>query len=144
MNDAFLMKVGWKFIVEPHSLCSQVLRGKYSRNRNLRRDIVVKEGDSLLWKEIGRLWPLLYRNQRWVVGCGNEVFFWTDSWMGNGDALINNINFSFPMRDMGLLVKDMVDGAGCWDYNRLNVMLGDVDFKRIISEVPLKSNGGYD
>lgn len=73
MNDAFLMKIGWKVIVEPNNLCSQVLRGKYVRNMDLRRGIVVKDDDSLLWKEIGKLWNAIRANMRWVVGCGNET-----------------------------------------------------------------------
>lgn len=55
MNDAFFMKLGWKFKVNLDNICSQVLIGKYGRGKDLRREISVSSGDLCIWKEIGRL-----------------------------------------------------------------------------------------
>lgn len=50
MNDAFIMKIGWKIKTNLDNICSQVLIGKYGRGKDLRREISVKDGDSCLWK----------------------------------------------------------------------------------------------
>lgn len=80
MNDAFLMKVGWKLRVQPENICSKVLSSKYGRGEDLTRFCVVKNGDSLLWKELGKVWDKINNGQCWSIGNGNEAFFWTDVW----------------------------------------------------------------
>lgn len=51
MNDAFIMKLGWKVKTNPENLCCQVLIGKYGRGKDLKREIEVKESDFIIWKE---------------------------------------------------------------------------------------------
>lgn len=79
MNDAFLMKIGWKIIDNLDNLCSQVLIGKYWRGKDLRREISVKESDSILWKDLARLWNDMGNCFRWCVGDGREARFWLDN-----------------------------------------------------------------
>lgn len=100
MNDAFIMKIGWKIKVNPDNICSQVRMGKYDRGNDLRREISVSNGDSCLLKEIARLWDVLNINQRWCVGDGREASFWLDNWGVDEFPLINYLNSSIPMCDV--------------------------------------------
>lgn len=55
MNDAFLMKLLWRMRQKPGELWAQVLNGKYGRNEEGSLELVAKQDDSKLWKEMVRM-----------------------------------------------------------------------------------------
>ncbi|KAI9116140.1 hypothetical protein K1719_013070 [Acacia pycnantha] len=61
MNDALLGRIGWNLLSKPESIWSQVLIGKYGRNKNLLEECVAKSTDSDVWRnvagigEVGRM-----------------------------------------------------------------------------------------
>lgn len=77
-----------------------MLIDKYGRGKDLRREILVRESDSLLWKELGKLWDILGNNQRWCVGDGRDTIFWLDNWGVCDFSIIFYLNLSIPMSDV--------------------------------------------
>ena len=56
MNVACFLKLVWKLLSNEEGLWAEVIRSKYNRNCNWCKDIQVKNSDSFLWKELGKIW----------------------------------------------------------------------------------------
>ena len=82
MNKAHVAKVGWRFMQDRTSLWARVLRSKYKvGDFKDRRWLVAKRPGSSTWRSvIGGLKNVVTKGNRWVIGDGKEVSFWTDSW----------------------------------------------------------------
>ena len=144
MNDAFLMKVGWKIIEKPDNLCSKVLISKYGRGKDLRREICARDGDSILWKELTRLWKDLEGGFSWQVGNGREARFWLDNWGVQDTPLINYIDLSMPMNRLSDKVEDLTLNNGNWNMNYLESLLSKDLCLSVSTEVPPNHNNSDD
>lgn len=144
MNDAFIMKLGWKVKTELDNLCSKVLVGKYGRGMDLRREVFVKNSDSIIWKEIGGLWGALLEGQRWIFGKGDNVFFCLDDWGCEDGALIDGLNLSLPINNMRTKIKDMVNLDGQWMIDNLRDIIGANRCFDIMTKIPPNINRGSD
>lgn len=144
MNDAFLMKVGWRIIDKPDNLCSRVLTSKYGRGKDLRREISSKESDSILWKELSRLWTVMEGCFRWQVGNGKDTRFWLDNWGVKDSPLINYIDLSIPMNKISDKVGDLVLGNGSWNMSYLDNLMSKDLCLSLCSEIPPMENSSDD
>ncbi|KAF7807224.1 ribonuclease H [Senna tora] len=119
MNSAFLMKLGWKFMTEKDNLCCQVMVAKYGRNCNLTQGAISKTHDSVLWKELVKLWPQVRDLQRWCVGDGSNIYFWTDKVGGISTQLTAYSRGPLSENDLMVKVADFGDGRGSWNLEAL-------------------------
>ena len=79
-NLAMLARQGWRLIVEPDSLCAQVLRAKYYPNGDL-LEVKEKPGISYSWRSLIRGLKALNDGLIWRVGDGTNINIWTDPWI---------------------------------------------------------------
>lgn len=81
------------------------------------REISVKVGDSLLWKEIG--------------GNGKDSLFWFDVWRNGENALYADLISSTPISRLNTRVS-------VWEINGIRDLIGNNNYFDIISEIPPK------
>ncbi|XP_061371034.1 uncharacterized protein LOC133313656 [Gastrolobium bilobum] len=88
-NEAFLQKGAWNITQFPLQAWVQVLFSKYSRKKDLMKEVSCKTYDSHLWKSLCRIWPKMLNNTVWQIGNGRKIKFWKDDWVGNSSNLIS-------------------------------------------------------
>lgn len=72
MNQALLTKLAWRFINEPNTLWSHLLRAKYGGGRELLHCLQSKVGSSHIWRGMVDSVTVLGR-LKWKVGDGSIV-----------------------------------------------------------------------
>ncbi|MCH79475.1 putative ribonuclease H protein [Trifolium medium] len=77
MNQACLLKLGWKFNPGATDLWCEVLRGKY-HCQCIRENMETKVTDSNLWTSLVKLSPKLNDYNFWVVCDGRSIDAWID------------------------------------------------------------------
>lgn len=79
-NDAFLGKLSWRIINNPHGVLSRVLLGKYCMEGKF-MDCPDRASESHGWRSIlvGR--DLIKKNSGWLVGDGTQIDLWSDPWL---------------------------------------------------------------
>jgi hypothetical protein len=92
MNQACILKWGWKLQNNSNDLWSKVLRGKYVGQGALFERC--KSTDSTLWKEVVRLAPNLKQYCFWIVKDGHSTSAWNDAWIAPG-VVIKDYNLKF-------------------------------------------------
>ncbi|KAK7267370.1 hypothetical protein RIF29_20041 [Crotalaria pallida] len=60
---------------------------------------------SSLWKAICTSWSSIVDNERWAIGNGETIHFWTDNWLANGERLIDHV----PVNDSQILQWKLLD-----------------------------------
>ncbi|KAF7826277.1 ribonuclease H [Senna tora] len=119
MNDAFLMKLGWKLKVEPTNLCCQVLRGKYGRGWEWMRESQAHNYDSEMWRNIIGCGRVFRTNKPRVLGMGAQLIF-------------------------GAYIIDYCDEMGQWNFSKMEEFLGDDDMRWLHSSLPPSNLNGAD
>ena len=79
-NLAMLARQGWHLLLNPESLCAQVLRSKYYPDGDLLL-VVEKPGISYSWRSIIRGVRALKNGLVWRVGDGTQINIWLDPWI---------------------------------------------------------------
>ncbi|CAL1356185.1 unnamed protein product [Linum trigynum] len=79
-NTTLLEKSGWRVLQEKDTLWTQVVRGKYGRNREGLSILEGKHGSSFTWKSITKANPILRKGCAWNISNGKNTKFWTDIW----------------------------------------------------------------
>ncbi|XP_019163505.1 PREDICTED: uncharacterized protein LOC109159849 [Ipomoea nil] len=141
-NLAFLTKLAWVVLTNPHKLWVKVMREKYVKNRNF-LDNNVYTNCSWNWSSILKGKNILTEGIAWKIGTGSSVNFWYDNWLGN-KSLATSPNIVVPDGGGNMHVKDFIISNGGWNYAALESLLpGDmVDRIRAIP-IPL-TNGQQD
>jgi hypothetical protein len=78
-----LAKQGWRLLMDPESLCAQVLRAKYYPDGNL-LSVVEKPGISYSWRSIVLGFQAIKAGMIWRVGDGSNINIWHDPWLPKG------------------------------------------------------------
>ncbi|XP_057744794.1 uncharacterized protein LOC130962625 [Arachis stenosperma] len=134
MNDAFLMKILWQMEGEPGKLWVEVLKHKYYPGGQLKNNIRSKSSDSMLWKELVKIWPIYQKNSIQYIGNGCATNFWKDQWVLEEGALKNHtLN---PNMNSNSLVKDWTNEKGEWDREQLRLNLPEVIVQKITAMCP--------
>ncbi|KAL4393368.1 hypothetical protein AHAS_Ahas02G0045000 [Arachis hypogaea] len=121
MNDAFLLKVIWRWKNNSNPLWTEVLNHKYEKDQGMDDIIQSRNSDSALWREMTKLWTTFQENTIHYLGNGLATKFWTDYWLDKGECLINyNQNSTF---DENSLVWEWTDNEGEWDLSKLKQAL---------------------
>jgi hypothetical protein len=82
-NLAMLARQGCRMLMEPNSLCAQVLRAKYYPDGKLLKSIE-KPGISYSWRSTVRGLKAVKDGMIWRVGDGNHVNIWEDPLLPRG------------------------------------------------------------
>ncbi|XP_057999242.1 uncharacterized protein LOC131178309 [Hevea brasiliensis] len=110
MNDAFLMKLGWKLLSDDGALWCSVLRNKYMAGLHGLNHMVSRTTSSNLWKGILYSVEALRAGSFRVVVSGMFTDFWNDDWVGIG-PLFQNAQTVVPNHLLSLSVSHF------WDFN---------------------------
>lgn len=120
VNEVMLAKLGWR-LQKAFNKWSKVLSSKYLRNSSI-QESKVKSNASQIWRSIQKGKKLLLLGQRWRVGNGLLIHFWTDHWL-DGGPLVQREGLILPSEDhLQQKVSDYIDG-GNWSVSALNSML---------------------
>ncbi|KAF7842964.1 ribonuclease H [Senna tora] len=138
------MKMGWKIKNQADNLCCQVLKGKYGRGYDWRRSICAMNLDSILWKEIDRVWPEIQKRQRRCINDGRFTLFWSDIWGGRDSPLSGSSLVEIDEEASQLTVAEFCGPDGTWDIGRLSTLLPDGEVRWLLSEVPPSGGRGAD
>jgi hypothetical protein len=111
MNQACLIKLGWKVFSGAEDYWCRIMRGKYGQDE-------ARVTDSHLWKAITGLKNHVWNNCKWIVGDGKEIDAWKHVWIEEDFILEHHT--SIPQDLQGARVCDFVDEDGCWNWNVLN------------------------
>ena len=120
MNKALVAKVGWRLMQDRTSLWARVLRSKYKAGDfKDRRWLVAKRPGSSTWRSvIGGLKNVVTKGNRWVIGDGKEVSFWTDSWFTQ-ETLIERAVAELLLGYKELRVKDFWQDERGWRFDQI-------------------------
>ncbi|GAU26489.1 hypothetical protein TSUD_361220 [Trifolium subterraneum] len=140
MNQACLLKLGWKFNSGASDLWCEVLHGKYSC-QTISENMVIKAPASSLWKNIVKLSSNLNKYSFWAVGNGYSVDAWTSAWIDAG-LRITDLDLAIPEELQNAKVCDLVDSSGEWNWSMMRGWM-PVDLLHKISAIlpPSDVNG---
>ncbi|KAK2379785.1 Polynucleotidyl transferase, ribonuclease H superfamily protein [Trifolium repens] len=141
MNQACILKWGWKMLLNPNEMWCNVLKGKYGRQGTIFERS--KPIDSTLWKAIVRLAPHLENYCFWVVNDGHSVSALHQAWITPG-VLLADMNLNIPNELHGATVADLVDSTGDWNWSLFNDWLPTELKLRMLSIPPPHDNNGAD
>ena len=83
LNQAFLGKLAWCFISNYEHLWVQVLKKKYIIFSSNGQQIMTSNC-SITWKVLRSTNNILSAGIKWIVGNGNKINFWSDTWLNSG------------------------------------------------------------
>ncbi|KAH1230119.1 TNF receptor-associated factor 1b [Glycine max] len=122
-NAALRGKWIWDLVSNHNQLWGRVLISKYGGWSDLKwgRD---KGWQSQWWKDLRKLFHqpdfnIIQQNMAWKVGCGDQIKFWQDTWLGEGCTLQQKYNPLYIIsRQQHLSISKMgkfSQGAWIWD-----------------------------
>lgn len=115
MNKAFVMKLAWG-IAQENNMWVRFLKEKYLKSNRRDDHPTATTRDSVLWKEICRVWHTVQQNTSWNLGNGKQILFWKDSWLASYGPLYRHIIGEIPVDTINYTVADMVDERGKWKW----------------------------
>lgn len=137
-NLAMLARQGWRLVMNPESLCAQVLRAKYFPDGDL-FEVKEKPGISYTWRSLLRGIEALKEGLIWRVGDGNVINIWSDRWIPNKAT-------RRPKTPRGRTLLSKVSElispvTGTWDEELIRGVFWPEDVQSILS-IPIKP--GFD
>jgi hypothetical protein len=133
-NKALLAKQGWRILKFPHSLVSQVLRGKYFPHDSF---LSAKLGNrpSYVWKSLLSSRELLKDGLVWRIGDGSNVKIWKDRWLPTPITHAVQSPPTVILEDS--LVATLIDHeAHTWNLGLINSIFLP-DEAKVIASMPL-------
>ncbi|KAJ1267989.1 hypothetical protein BS78_07G101900 [Paspalum vaginatum] len=129
-NLAMLARQGWRILMNPESLFSQVLKAKYFANGNLLQ-AVEKPGISYSWRSILCGVQALKDVLIWRVGDGTNIQIWSHPWIPN---VITRHPSTPRGRTIISRVSELIDPTtGSWDRELVNDVFWEDDAKHILA-----------
>jgi hypothetical protein len=141
MNQACLLKLGWKLNYGASDFWCQVVKGKYGVN-SFGNDIAIKPSDSSLWKALLRLKDHLINNTNWCIRNGGTVDAWNQVWIEPGCRVIQLC--SVPPQLHAARVCDLVDDNGRWNWQLLEAWMPNHLLHKIAAIPPPSEENGCD
>jgi ribonuclease HI len=142
MNQACLLKLGWKLYIGANDLWCQVLKGKYNCN-TIRGVSGSPASASSFWRNIIRLGTNLNDYCFWAIGDGTEVEAWNNSWIDVGFR-VADMDVSIPENVANARVCDLVDDEGEWNWSLMNGWLPGAILRKISAILPPAIENGRD
>lgn len=118
MNQTFLAKIGWTFVIDQKCFHSMFMKAKYYPSSDFFR-ASRRSSPSFIWDSIVWGRDLLSKDLDWSIGNGNQVRIGVDNWITS-----NFFYKPFACRESEfshLKVVDMLHFViGTWDVFKLN------------------------
>ncbi|KAE8702100.1 hypothetical protein F3Y22_tig00110503pilonHSYRG00817 [Hibiscus syriacus] len=131
-NDAFLIKIAYKLVVNPDQLWARVLRTKY-KWVDLIPESINRAGNSHLWRGIAHVWQSL----AWNIGNGRIVNFWWDDWLSDVGPLEKYIMNQAERANLpNSSVATMVKGHGQWRWEDIIDRVPSDIMHRLVATMP--------
>lgn len=135
-NLAMLARQGWRLLMDPNSLCAQVLRARYFPDGQI-LNVSEKPGISYSWRSIVRGIDALRQGLIWRVGDGTMIDIWMDPWLPYGTS-------RRPITPRGQTVLRRVSElinptTGDWDKELIEDIFWEEDRQHILA-IPLKED----
>ena len=119
---ALLAKLNWRFYSKTKASWAKVLRHKYCNHQRLSSRNVRRLPSSRVWKSLEKGEETFRKGSRWLPGSESKLDFWNDSGSTLG-PLRNTIHGPLTREFSKLKFKDVVDCAGIWNWNILQMVL---------------------
>lgn len=137
LNEAKMVKLGWRFMTERKGLWREILKAKYLRNGYFSMKVIS------LWKNCSPLWsamlscaPNLEKGIRWIIKTRSEVSFSSDNWTGMGP--LNTIIYGpWTKQEEEKKVKNTLTDQGDWDFSQVESPL-PADIQLQIKAIPIQ------
>jgi hypothetical protein len=143
-NLALLGKQGWRFMINPNSLCARVLKARYFPECDFMQATVPRSA-SATWRAIvaGREAVQVGLIKR--VGSGNSISIWEDKWIRDSHTMTPLFKPSFGPGDPELeKVSDLIDTSNwTWRRDLVRSVFALPDAEAILN-IPLRNGGGDD
>lgn len=107
LNQAYILKLGWRLKIDHNSLWSRTIRGKYFHNKSFEEANMPKNHHSVYWKNPGKTKQDIETNTFWIVGNGSLIQFWKDKWLGN--FIIQEYVSNIPEDLQNITVSKLID-----------------------------------
>ncbi|GAA0148554.1 hypothetical protein LIER_36750 [Lithospermum erythrorhizon] len=85
MNSALLTKQAWRLVEDPESTLVKAYKVRYFPDTNS-WDAMIGCSPSFTWRSILQSREVLRRGCRWILGDGNTIRIWQDTWV-QGDSV---------------------------------------------------------
>ncbi|KAJ1405476.1 putative ribonuclease H protein [Sesbania bispinosa] len=122
VNEAYMVKLGWRMVSQPNLLWVQAIRAKYKCGNNRMPLIRSCYRESYLWKGISNAWTHVQDSVIWNIGNGKNMRFWVDAFIPGLNPLINYA--SHPVGDLqDLLPIAAFADDGNWKIEELQTFL---------------------
>jgi ribonuclease HI len=141
MNQACILKLGWKLNYGSTDFWCQVVKGKYGVH-SFANDIVLRPSDSSIWKALLRLKEQLISNTSWCIRNGNSVDAWNHVWIEPG-CRVNQLCV-VPTQLQSARVCDLVDDHGSWNWQLLEPWIPSNILNKIAAIPPPCEENGSD
>ncbi|KAK9005760.1 hypothetical protein V6N11_043180 [Hibiscus sabdariffa] len=83
---------------------------------------IARQNCSPLWRALANIWNNFQDNILWLVGDGNDLHLWNDTWVPNVGPLRPWLSHASPSIDQ-LHFADMLQADGNWNVSRLSELL---------------------
>ena len=124
LNNANLMKLGWKLIHNRETLWVQVMRSKYNSGDQVVPDIYKSKTDSNVWKGINQIWTTFQRNFIWRVGNGLTTSFRKDHWIP-GVTKLTDLTADHLTEELRSELVANYTLMGSLDFSKISQVLDD-------------------
>ncbi|PNX60788.1 hypothetical protein L195_g052111, partial [Trifolium pratense] len=135
MNQACLIKLGWKLFSGADDYWCQIMRGKYVNDK-------ARATDSSLWRVLVGLKHHVWNYCQWIVGDGKDIDAWNHVWVE--ENVVINQHATIPQDLQGARVCDLVDDNGCWNWTLLQNWMPTEIENKIAAILPPHSDNGSD
>ncbi|XP_039065453.1 uncharacterized protein LOC120210860 [Hibiscus syriacus] len=143
-NEAFLMKLAYKLVVNSDQLWARVLRSKY-KWVELIPESINRMRSSHVWKGISQVWNDVRQSFVWNIGNGCNVDFWREDWLCELGPLVSFIvNIAGRDNLLRQSVSSMVDHNGQWRWEFIVDKLSITIIQHLAATMPPRQSCGMD
>ncbi|CAA0834773.1 Unknown protein [Striga hermonthica] len=143
VNEAFLVKLGWRFLINHNALWVQVWRAKYGPTPF--ETITGRTSTGLIvLRAMRKVWPHVLRGARWAVCDGKTVNFWMDLWLPSSSNLFNASARVVPQEFLDKSVRFFISDGDSWLWHMFSHLIPNAMLLQIASTPPPREELGCD
>ena len=139
-NTTLLAKLNWRFHTEDKAPWAKVLRMKYCNPQRLSSRNASKLPCSRIWKGMMCGENFFKEGTKWLPGFESKLDFWNDNWTNHG-PLRKVIQGPLSREATNLMIKEVVDYSGRWDWSLIQMIFPEEVFNNIkATPIPFSAN----
>lgn len=139
-NLALLGKHGWKFMMNPGSLCARIMKTRYFPETDFLHATVPRSA-SPIWRAIVEGREALQVGLIKRVGSGRSISVWDDKWI---PETVRMAPMFRPINSLMVTVNDLIDEENwSWRADLIRDTFLPPDAKAILN-IPIRNGGGED